>query len=82
MSATVAAGFGALYRVRGRLLARQRQEQHHAGPRPQKPWRLTVRYDEVVALWRILPSAPAAGLAWGEVHQAKLRLETYLDFSR
>lgn len=73
--------FGPLYRVRGRLLGRSRQEQHHVGPRPGKPWRLTLRYDEVAALMLILPSAPAAGLAWGEVQQASFQLERFVDFT-
>lgn len=81
-SGTLALGFGPLYRVRARLLARARQERHHQGPLPKKPWRLTVRYDEVVALVRILPSAPAAGRAWEQVQQASLRLERYIDFTQ
>ena len=79
VSSTLVLSFGPLFRVRGRLLARAR---HHAGPLPRKPWRLTVRYDEVVALLRILPLAPAAGLAWGQVQQASLNLERYIDFTR
>lgn len=74
--------FGPLYRVRGRLLARQRQEQYHVGPRPRKPWHLTLRYDEVAALMLVLDEAPAAGGAWAEIQQASLRLERYVDFSR
>jgi hypothetical protein len=72
--------FGALYRVRGRLLSRQLQEQHHVGPLPEKPWRLTLRYDEVAALLLILPKAPAAGLAWGELQRVSLNLDRVIDF--
>jgi len=72
--------FGPLYRVRGRLLGRQLAEHHHVGPRPAKPWRLTLRYDEVAALLGILAQAPPAGLAWGEIQQAGLRLERYVEF--
>ncbi len=77
----MALSFGPLYRVRGRLLGRQRSEQHHVGPKPSKPWRLTLRYDEVAALMLILPSAPAAGLAWGEVQRVSLNLERVMTFS-
>ena len=72
--------FGPLYRVRARLLARARVEQHHAGPRPRKPWGLTLRYEEVAALMFIMPSAPLAGQAWGAVQQASLSLERFIDF--
>jgi hypothetical protein len=72
--------FGALYRVRGRLQARHRQEHHCQGPIPKKPWRLTLRYDEVAALMFILPLAPAAGLAWGEVQRVSLNLEQVIQF--
>lgn len=72
--------FGPLYRVRGRLLARCRLEQHHIGSLPRKPWRLTLRYDEIAALLLILPEAPAAGLAWGEVQRVSLNLTSYVDF--
>jgi hypothetical protein len=72
--------FGPLYRVRSRLLARQLQEQHHIGAKPTKPWKLTLRYDEVAALILILPSAPAAGLAWGEVQRVSLNLEQVITF--
>lgn len=82
VAATMSLQFAPLYRVRARLLARARQEKYHAGPPPKKPWRLTVRYDEVVALMRILPSAPAAGQAWEQVQQASLALERYIDFTR
>ena len=74
--------FGALYRVRGRLQARHRQEQHHVGPLPKKPWRLTLRYDEVAALLLILPIAPAAGLAWGEVQRVSLNLAQVIDLNQ
>jgi hypothetical protein len=73
--------FGPLYRVRGRLLGRALVERHHQGPPPRKPWGLTLRYDELAALMLILPSAPAAGLAWGEVQRASLNLATYIRFS-
>ncbi|GEM_PF-3310842 len=73
--------FGPLYRVRGRLLGRQQTEKRHVGPKPAKPWKLTLRYDEVVALMLILPSAPSAGLAWGEVQRASLNLERVIDFT-
>jgi hypothetical protein len=73
---------GPLFRVRGRLLARQLREQYHQGPRPAKPWRLTLRYEEVAALMLVLGRAPAAGLVWGEIQQASFRLERYIDFTR
>jgi len=73
--------FGPLYRVRGRLQARARQEHYHQGPPPRKPWRLSLRYDEVAALLLILPQAPAAGLAWGEVQRVSLNLACYVDFA-
>ena len=73
--------FGPLTRVRSRLVARARQEQHHVGPLPKKPRKYTLRYDEVAGLMLILPSAPAAGLAWGEIQQASLRLERFIDFA-
>ncbi|MGI4759895.1 MAG: hypothetical protein ACRYF0_04260 [Janthinobacterium lividum] len=74
--------FGPLTRVRSRLVARARQEQHHAGPLPRTPRLLSLRYDEVAGLMLILPAAPAAGMAWGEVQQASLRLERFIDFSQ
>ncbi|MVN77829.1 hypothetical protein GO988_15970 [Hymenobacter sp. HMF4947] len=73
--------FGPLYRVRGRLQGRARREHHHAGPLPKRPWQLTLRYDEVVALMLILPSAPAAGLAWGAIQRASLNLERVIAFA-
>ena len=79
-SATMVLGFGPLYRVRGRLLSRAQGERHHVGVPPKKPWRLTLRYDEVAALLLILPEAPAAGLAWGEVQRVSLNLEKFIDF--
>lgn len=78
---TMVLSFGPLYRVRGRLRGRQYREAHHAGPLPKRPWQLTLRYDEVAALLHILPSAPAAGLAWGEVQRASLRLEQFIQFA-
>ena len=74
--------FGPLTRVRSRLLARSRTEALHVGPRPSKARTFTLRYDEVAALMLILPLAPAAGLAWGEVQQASLRLERFIDFTQ
>jgi hypothetical protein len=79
-TAAMVLSFGPLYRVRARLQARCRQEQHHVGPKPKKPWRLTLRYDEVAALLLILPKAPAAGLAWGEVQRVSLNLEQVIAF--
>jgi hypothetical protein len=73
--------FGPLTRVGTRLLARQRQEQRRIGPPPRKPRLFTLRYDEVAALLVILPLAPAAGAAWGEVHRASLNLEQFVDFT-
>lgn len=72
--------FGPLTRVRSRLLARARQEQHHVGPVPKKPRTYTLRYDEVAGLMLILPLAPAAGRAWGEVQRVSLNLERFVDF--
>lgn len=71
---------GVLYRVRGRLLARQRLERFQQGPPPKKPWRLTLRYDEVTALMRILPQARPAGQAWGKIQRASLNLDHFIDF--
>lgn len=73
---------GLLYRVRGRLLARQRLEYFHHGPPPKKPWRLTLRYDEVAALMLILPTAPLAGQAWGEIQRVSLSLDRFIDFGQ
>jgi len=73
---------GILYRVRGRLLARQRMEHFHQGPLPKKPWRLTLRYDEVAALMLILPVAPMAGQAWGEIQRVSLSLDRFIDFGQ
>ncbi len=39
---------------------------------------LRLRYDEVAV---VLPLAPAAGAAWGEVHRVSLNLERYIDFT-
>ena len=72
--------FGPLYRVRGRLLGRSLVEAHHAGPPPKKPWPLTLRYDELAALLLILPQAPAAGLAWGEIQRVSLNLARFVNF--
>lgn len=78
--ATVLA-LGPLYRVQAKLQARGRLERHHAGPPPRKPWRLTLRYDEVAALMLVRPQAPAAGLAWGEIQRVSLNLGRYVNFS-
>ena len=72
--------FGALTRVGTRLLARQRQEARRLGPPPRKARLFTLRYDEVAALLVILPQAPAAGAAWGEVQRVSLNLEHFVDF--
>ena len=74
--------FGPLSRVRARLRGRALAERHHHGPPPRKPWAFTLRYDEVAALIYILPFAPLAGQAWDEIHQARLTLERFIDFSR
>jgi hypothetical protein len=72
---------GPLTRVGTRLLARARQEQQRPAV-SRKPRQMVLRYDEVAGLMKILPLAPAAGLAWGQVQQASLRLERYIDFTR
>ncbi|MGI4759594.1 MAG: hypothetical protein ACRYF0_02720 [Janthinobacterium lividum] len=77
----MALAMGPLYRVRARLLGRAGVERHFQGPRPRTPWKLTLRYDELVALMFILPEAPAAGQAWGAVQQASFLLERYVNFS-
>ncbi len=77
--ATVLA-LGPLGRVQARLQARARREQHHVGPPPRKPWRLSLRYDELAALMLVLPEAPAAGLAWGEIQRASLTLGRFIVF--
>ncbi|MGI4870652.1 MAG: hypothetical protein ACRYFX_05670 [Janthinobacterium lividum] len=74
--------FGPLYRVRGRLLGRARQEAHHHGPPPRRPWKLTLRYDDIAALLRILDQAPPAGQAWGEIQRVSLNLDQFIDFKR
>jgi hypothetical protein len=78
---TTVLSFGPLYRVRGRLTGRQLKEKHHIGSPPAKPWKLTLRYDEIAALMHILPSAPAAGLAWGEIQRASLNLDQVINFT-
>jgi hypothetical protein len=77
---TTVLSFGPLYRVRGRLLGRALVERYHPGPPLRKPWGLTLRYDELAALMLILPSAPAAGLAWGEIQRVSLNLEQFITF--
>jgi hypothetical protein len=71
---------GPLYRVQARLQGRRRVEQQHVGPPPRKPWRLSLRYDEVAALMLVRERAPAAGLAWGEIQRVSLNLARYVDF--
>ncbi|MGI4760570.1 MAG: hypothetical protein ACRYF0_07690 [Janthinobacterium lividum] len=73
---------GPLTRVGTRLLARARQEKQRVGAAPTKPRKMVLRYDEVAGLMKILPVAPAAGLAWAEVQQVSLTLERYIDFTR
>jgi hypothetical protein len=80
-TAAIVLSFGPLYRVRGRLLGRQLVEQYYVGTPPKRPWGLTLRYDEVAALMLILPDAPDAGLAWGEVQRVSLNLEQVIDFT-
>lgn len=72
---------GPLERVRSRLSARQRQEAGRVGKPAKRPRTFTLRYDELAALMLILPVAPAAGLAWGEVQRASLNLERWIDFA-
>jgi hypothetical protein len=78
--ATVVLAFGPLGRVRARLLARQLVEQRHVGLPARRPWRLTLRYDEVAALMLVLPQAPPAGLAWGEIQRVSLTLSRFIAF--
>lgn len=77
----MATRLGPLVRVRGRLRSRTRQEAAHVGPTPKKPWKLTLRYDEIAALMGILNEAPPAGLAWGEIQKASLNLDCFIDFT-
>lgn len=70
-----------LARVLARLEARQRSEAQRPGPPPRKPRDFVVRYDELTALMRLLPEAPAAGLAWGNIQRASLNLERWIDFA-
>lgn len=70
---------GPLTRLGTRLLARARQDGKQLGTRAR---RMVLRYDEVAGLMKILPLAPAAGGAWGEVQQASLTLERYIDFTQ
>ena len=72
---------GPLERVRHRLSVRAAMEQLHVGLPARRPWRLTLRYDEVAALMLILPLAPLAGLAWGEIQRVSLNLTRYVDFT-
>lgn len=80
--ASLMQSFGALCRVRGRLRARAMQEQRQPGRPPRKPWRFTVQYDELLGLMLLLPLAPSAGLAWGEIQRVSLNLKYYIDFTR
>jgi hypothetical protein len=72
--------FCPLTRVRSRLLARASQEHHHIGFLPKQSRKFTLRYEEVTALMYILPIAPEAGLAWGEIQQASLTLARFISF--
>lgn len=74
--------FGPLNKVRARLASRAAAERAHVGKPPKKPRLLTLRYDEVAALMRVLHDAPPAGLLWGEIQKASLRLERYIAFTR
>jgi hypothetical protein len=76
----MALAMGPLYRVRARLLGRAGVERQHHGPPPSRPWKLTLRYDELVALMFILPRAPLASQAWGAVQQASFALERFIAF--
>ena len=72
--------FGPLTRVGTRLLARARQERQHVGVVSTKTRQLVLRYDEVASLLHILPAAPAAGGAWGDVQRVSLNLERFVAF--
>ncbi len=73
---------GALSRVYKRVAARAAMEQVHVGLPTRRPWRLTLRYDEVAALMYILPTAPAAGRVWGEVQRVSLNLAQVMNLSQ
>lgn len=72
---------GALARVYQRAAARAAMERLHVCLPTRRPWRLTLRYDEVAALMYILPAVPAARRVWGEVQRVSLNLEQVIDFS-
>lgn len=80
-SLTSILALGALTRVYQRVAARAAMERLHVGLPKRRPWRLTLRYDEVAALLYLLPTVPAAGRIWGEVQRVSLNLEPVLDFS-
>lgn len=82
VAASVLLCFGPLTRVGTRLLARARQEKQHVGIKARRARQMVLRYDEIIGLLKIMPFAPAAGLSWGEVQQASLNLERYIDFTR
>ena len=79
VSASMMLCIGPLTRLGTRLLARARQDGKQLGTKSR---RMVLRYDEVAGLMKILPVAPAAGGAWGEVQQASLTLERYIDFTQ
>ena len=77
---TSALALGALTRVYQRVAAQAAKEHLHVGLPSRRPWRLTLRYEEVAALMYILPTAPAAGRVWGEVQRVSLNLEQVIGF--
>ncbi len=72
---------GPLEQVRHRLSVRAAMERLHVGLPARRPWRLTLRYDEVAALMLILPLVPPVGLAWGEIQRVSLNLTRYVDIA-
>jgi hypothetical protein len=77
---TSALALGALARVYQRVAAHATKEQVHVGLPSRRPWRLTLRYDEVAALMYILLTTPAAGRVWGEVQRVSLNLDQVIAF--
>jgi hypothetical protein len=77
---TSALALGALARVYQRVAAHAAKEQIQVGLPSRRPWRLTLRYDEVAALMYILPTAPGAGRVWGEVQRVSLNLDHVIAF--
>lgn len=77
---TSALALGALTRVYQRVAAHAAKEQLHVGLPSGRPWRLTLRYDEVAALMYVLPTVPAARRLWGEVQRVSLNLEQVIAF--